>query len=126
MLAVRDDCGDLTAFRRDLVLRFGQSARVYAAIGAPMAAMERHRHRALLQQRIEANQLTFVVRQDEFRHLVAGFRRIFSNAVLLQPLNQTVNGVLELRAMASHRIGEGLQPLGQRGVHVTALDKGLI
>ena len=40
VLAVGHDGGDLAAFGGDLVLRLGQSARVDAAIGAPMAAME--------------------------------------------------------------------------------------
>jgi len=45
--------------------------------------------------------------------------------VLSQPINQMIDGILKLRAEPPHRIGKGLQPLGQRRVHVAALDEGL-
>jgi hypothetical protein len=31
---------------------------------------------------------------------------------------------LEIWPVPSNRVGEGLKPLGERGVHVAALDKG--
>ena len=90
-----------------------------------MPAVEGHRDGAFFQQRLEADQLPPFVGQDEIRHRLAGLRRILADIVLLQPRNEMIDGILKLGTQPSHRIGEGLQPLGLRAVHVAALDEGL-
>ena len=125
MLTVGHDGGDLPAFGRDLILRLGQSARVDPAVRAPMPAMERHRDGSILQQRVETDELAGFVRENEVRHPLARLRRVLADIVLPQAINQTIDRGLELRAELAHGLGEGLQTLGKRRVHVAALDEGL-
>jgi hypothetical protein len=47
-----------------------------------------------------------------------------ADIVLLKPCHQIINGILEIRAEPSHRVGKGLQSLGERRVHVATLDEG--
>ena len=90
-----------------------------------MAAMEGHGDRTFLQQRVETDQLAGFVGQDEIRHRLAGLRRVLADIVLLEPLHQMIDGILKMRAELPHRVGEGLQPFGQRRVHVAAPNEGL-
>jgi hypothetical protein len=126
MLAVGDDGGDLAAFRRDLILRLGQSPRVDPAVRAPMAAMERDGDGSLLQQPVEAHELTGLIGQYKIRHRLARLRRIFADIVLLQPRYEVIDRDLKMGTEPPNRIGEGLQSLGQRRVHVPALDEGVV
>ena len=66
------------------------------------------------------------VRQDEIRHHLAGLRGVFAGVVLFQPVHEDIDGLLKVRTELSHRIGKGLQSLGQRCVHVPGLDEGLL
>ena len=126
MLAVGHDGRDLSAFGGDLVLRLGQSARVDAAIGAPMAAMERDGDGSFVQEAVEADQSAVRIRENEIRHLLAGLRRVLADLMLFQPRDETIDRGLKMRPQPPHRVGEGLQPLGQGRVHVAALDEGFV
>ena len=126
MLLVRHDGGDLSALSRDLVLRLGESARVDAAIGAPISAMEGDGDRPLVEKPIEADEVACLVGQDEKRHGLAGLWRALADALLFQPRDKPIDGLLEMRAKAAYRVGESLQPLSQRRVHVAGLDVGLV
>ena len=108
MLLVGHDGGDLPALRRDLVLRLGERARVDAAIGAPISAMEGDGDRPLVEKRVEADEVAGLVGQDEERHGLAGLRRGLADALLFQPRHKLVDSLLEMRAKASHRVGESL------------------
>ena len=89
-----------------------------------MAAMKGDGDGAVLEQFVEADQLPVLVGQDERRHLLARLRGVFADVVLLEPRHQLVDRVLEIWPEPSHRVGEGLEPFGERGVHVAALDEG--
>ena len=67
--------------------------------------MEGHRDGALLEQRVEADELTRFVGQNEIRHVVAGLRRVVADIVLPQAIHQLIDGSLKLRAEPPHRIG---------------------
>jgi hypothetical protein len=113
VLAIGHDSGHLTPFGRDLILCLRESARVDAAVRTPMTAVKGHRDRAGLQERIKADKLPLLVRQDEIWHRLAGLRCIFADIVISQPLDQAVNRVLEMRAEPPHCVGESLQPVRQ-------------
>ena len=76
-------------------------------------------------QAVEADQLAAFVGQNEIRHHLAGLRRVLADVVLPQPVHEVIDGILKMRTEPPHRIGEGLQSLGQGRVHVPALDEGL-
>jgi hypothetical protein len=48
------------------------------------------------------------------------------HALLFQSGDEFVHRLLKMRAKTAHRVGEGLQPLTERGVHVAGLDIGLV
>ena len=108
MLLVGHDGGDLPALRRDLVLRLGERARVDAAIGTPISAMEGDGDRPLAEKRVEADEVACFVRQDEERHRLAWLWRCLADALLFQPRHKLVDSLLEMRAKAPHRVGESL------------------
>jgi hypothetical protein len=61
LLAIGHDRGDLSALRRNLFLRLGESMRVDAAIRTPMSAMEGDCNGAGLEQLVEADELSVLV-----------------------------------------------------------------
>ena len=81
--------------------------------GAPMPAMEGHRHRARSPTAVETDQLAGFVGQHELWHLLAGLGRVLADIVLPEPIHQLINRGLKLRTEPPYRVGEGLQPLCQ-------------
>ena len=70
--------------------------------------MEGDGDRPLVEKRIEADEVTCFVWQDEERHGLAWLRRGLADALLFQPRHKLVDSLLEMRAKASHRVGESL------------------
>jgi hypothetical protein len=91
-----------------------------------MAAMERDGDGSLLQQPVEAHELTGLIGQNKIRHRLARLRRIFADIVLPQPRHEVIYRDLKMGTEPPNRIGKGLQSLGQRRVHVPALDEGVV
>jgi hypothetical protein len=70
--------------------------------------------------------LAFLVGQNEIRHRLARPRRVLADVVLSQPGHEVIDRLLKVRTEASHRVGEGLQSLGKRRIHVSALDERFV
>src|SRR5262245_41112910 len=109
MLAVGNNGCGLAAFRGDLVLALGKAPGVDPAVRAPMAAMESDGDGSLLQQPVEAHELTGLVGQNKIRHRLARLWRILADVVLPQPRHKVVDRDLKVGTKPSNRIGEGLQ-----------------
>jgi len=126
MLLIGHNGGDLAAFGDDLVLRLGERARVDAAIGAPVSAMEGDGDGPFVEKFVEADEVPGLVGQNEGRHGLTGHWCRLANALLLQPRNELVHGLLEMRSKVPHRIGESLEPLAERRIHVSRPEVGLV
>ena len=73
-----------------------------------MAAMESDGDRPLVEERVEADEASCLIGQNEQRHGLAGLRRGLADALLFQSRDEAIDGLLEMRAETSHRVGEGL------------------
>ena len=84
LLPVRHDSHHARAERLDARLRLGQRVDADAAIGAPVAAMERDDDGSMRQQIFQTDQPAGFVGKHERRHQIAGLGRLLAGVMLLR------------------------------------------
>ena len=95
----------------DAVHRLDHRPDVEPAVGAPVAAKEHHRHGALREQGLQADERPGLVRQQERRHRFAGTRRVLAAAIGMDASDQPIDRLAIGRKDVAARRGIGIEPL---------------
>jgi hypothetical protein len=88
--------------------------------------MKRDRDRPFTKQIIQAPEAPLLVWQQEWRHCVTNIRCCGSDISLHEPIDLSIYNFREIWTQAPHFIGEGLEPVSQRGFEVAAANKCLL
>jgi hypothetical protein len=91
-----------------------------------MAAMEGHGNRSPVQKLIEADHLSGIVGQDEWRHRFADLRRRLTSAILTQALNKPTHCGGKFRPFSLYRVSKGAKLLLQRYIQIAYAPEGIV
>ncbi len=89
-----------------------------------MTAIKHHRNRTLAQKRIQFDQPSGLVGQNERRQGISGPGRVFRPAIFMDPRDQPVDRLGVGRKDLASRRGIGGELLVQRPLHVAASLEG--